>query len=235
VSSEPRELTVDDVDWVVELAARRRERIVEFAPRFWNPAPGARDTHAGFLAGLVQSPTTLALRTDHGFVIAVPGHDRLVIDDMALEDDSLWPTEGDALLRRAATGTPLRVVCPLPEPARRTAVTRLGLSVAGTWWHRDLDPDPTWDGHNDDAPLAVDGADAILVPAPPVYAPGGPVVLVRAVASVSALRAVEQAASRRGSTVSVVSQQPDNRSAADMLESAGYKRTTEFFEGTATS
>jgi len=46
---------------------------------------------------------------------------------------------------------------------------------------------------------------------------------------------VELAARRRGSTVSVVSQQPDNRSAAEMLESAGYKRTTEFFEGTATS
>lgn len=231
---EPRELTTADVDWVVELAARCRERIVRFAPRFWNPAPGARDTHASFLTGLVESPTALSIRTDQGFVIGTPGRDRIVIDDMALEDESLWPTDGDVLLRRAAMSAPLRVVCPLPETARRTAVTRLGLSVAETWWHRDIDPEPTSDGQNEDNRLAVDGADAILVPAPPVYAPGGPVVLVRTVASVAALHAVEQAAGRRGGVVSVVSQQPDDHVTADMLESVGYKRTTEFFEGNVT-
>lgn len=244
-----------DVDWVVGLAAERRERIAGYAPRFWRPAPDARRAHTSFLTGLIQAPGVVGLRTDRGFVIGVPDRGRLVIDDLALEDDSLWSTDGDLLLREVASSGPVRVVCPLPEPARRAAVAELGLSVVETWWHRDLaspqhhseakqvhntGPKQVLDTEatqihdtgpkqvlDAEARVVVDGAAGSVVAAPAVYAPGGPVLLVRTLPAAPALRAIEEAASRRGCVVSVVSMQSDDQ--AERLVSAGYKRTTEFF------
>jgi hypothetical protein len=224
-------MTTADVDWVVDLASRRRQRIVKFAPRFWQPAPGARSAHTSFMTGLIQASEVVSIRTDQGFVVGVPDRGRMVIDDMALEDDALWPTDGDVLLRQAARSGPLRVVCPVPEASRRTAVANLGLSVVETWWHRDLKPDPAPARTSGETRLVVGGAEARLLSAPPVYAPGGPVLLIATVATASALGAIERAARRRGSVVAVVSQQPDDQATADLLKSAGYKRTTDFFEG----
>ena len=187
------------------------------------------------MTGLIQSSKVVSTRTDHGFVIGVPDRGRIVIDDMALEDDALWPTDGDVLLRQAARSGPLRVVCPFPEASRRTAVANLGLSAVETWWHRDLEPDPAPADTSGESRLVVEGAAARLVSAPPVYALGGPVLLITTVATASALGEIERAARRRGSVVAVVSQQPGDQLTADLLKSAGYKRTTDFFEGSVVS
>ena len=48
-----------------------------------------------------------------------------------------------------------------------------------------------------------------------------------------ALRLVEDAAARRGATVSVVTQRPEQRELTDLLESAGYAATTAFCEPVA--
>ncbi|WP_328988466.1 hypothetical protein OG394_19810 [Kribbella sp. NBC_01245] len=255
MTDEPRELAAQDIEWVVDLAARRRQRIAGFAPRFWRPAPDARRVHSEWIGELIRSPDVVSLRTDRGFAIAAPNGNRLVVDDMAV-DDAFWSTDGARLLGEVARRGPLRVVCPVPEPLRRQAVSELGLSVVETWWHRDLDPNPApaESPLGDQPPVPAEsllGAEGVrLVPAPPIYAPGGPVLLVNAVASAAALAELEQAASRRGAVVAVVSQRPDAQhrddqhrddqptadrptvdgSTAVLLRAAGYRPTTEFFE-----
>lgn len=227
-SKSVRPLVQDDLEWVLDLSGARRERIVEFAPRFWRPAPQARQVHASYLRGQIANPEVLSARTDHGFLFASQRGERLDVDDMALDDDGRWPEDGYRLLRTAATAGDLRFVCPVPEPARTQAAVALGMSIGETWWHRDLEPadEPA---PFDEPSLAVDGGIARLVDAPPVYAPGGPVVLTWDVADDAALVAIEQLASVHGATVSVVSQQPDDAKRVELLESIGYKRTTDFF------
>jgi hypothetical protein len=232
-----RRLTRADLDWVVDLAAARRERLVPFAPRFWRRAPDARAVHREFLGGLIDSTDGPAIRTDHGFLFGIPQDGRIVVDDLALPPEASWAVEGDALLRRAAEAGPLRVVCPVPEESRRAAVIALGLEVVESWWHRDLERSADRVGESSepeapgaDARLSVEGAEGRLVTAPPVYAPGGPVLLATSVPSSTALEALERLAARRGAPVAVVSLSPADRAGAQLLSAAGYRRTTDFFE-----
>jgi hypothetical protein len=114
----------------------------------------------------------MAVRSEHGFLFGLPRRgqllvDDMLIDDMALTDDAHWPDEGAALFRHAArTAYPaaLRVVCPVPERPRADAARAVGLTVAESWWHRDLGRQPS-------APAAELGEDCRLVPAPPSTTP----------------------------------------------------------------
>lgn len=221
-----RALTTDDLDWVLDLATARRARIAPFAPRFWNPAPDARSAHARFLGGLILSPDVMSVRSDHCFLFGLPREGHLLVDDMAVEDDACWPEDGTALLRHAGSAGPLRLVCPVPEPARTAAARSLGLAVAESWWHRDLEPSP----HEAATDL---GEGCRLVPAPPVYDPGGPVLLVTKVADAGGLALAERAAAARGATVSVVSQAPADHGLAGLLTAAGYRRTTDYYYSAA--
>jgi hypothetical protein len=228
---ESRPLTSADLAWVVGLASARRAKIVSFAPRFWNPADDARRTHATFLGSLIAEPDVLSIRTDHGFLFGMPRSGALVVDDMAAEGDAFWPLDGEELLRSAGQVGRLRLVCPVPEAPRASAATAVGLSIAESWWHRDLTNVASSAHDWDELGLQVDGAVARLVPAPPVYAPGGPVLLVTSVSDASALSAIEDEAARRGAPVSVVSQDPDDDGLAELLNAAGYRRTTDYYEG----
>jgi hypothetical protein len=241
---EPRPLTLADLDWVTGLAAARRARLVAFAPRFWNPSREARTVHAGFLGGLIGSPDVMAVRSEHGFLFGLPRRGRLfvddmVIDDMVMADDARWPGEGAALLRHAVGATSpaaLRFVCPVHELPRAEAARAVGLTVAESWWHRDLDDRPTTPAAPA-APAAELGQElggelgehCRLVPAPPVYDPGGPVLLVTTVPGAAWLADAERAAAARGATVSVVSQDPADSALAGLLAAAGYRRTTDYY------
>jgi hypothetical protein len=154
-----------------------------------------------------------------------------VVDDMAMERDVFWPLDGEELLRAAGQVGRLRFVCPVPELLRASAATAVGLSVAESWWHRDLMQVSSDLPHEVELGVRVDGAVGCLVAAPPVYAPGGPVLLVTSLTDPAALRVIEDEAARRGAPVSVVSQKPDDQELAELLRFAGYKRTTEFYEG----
>jgi hypothetical protein len=237
---QPRPLTPGDLDWVTDLAAARRARLVPFAPRFWNPSPDARALHAGYLGRLIASPDVTAVRSEHGFLFGLPRRgqlpaDDMIVDDMVLTDDTHWPDEGTALLRyaaRAAHPAAFRFVCPVPEEPRADAARAVGLTVAESWWHRDLDARPASPSAQSApaaAPAAELGEGCRLVPAPPVYDPGGPVLLVTRVPDASALTHAEQAAAARGATVSVVSQDPADGALATLLTKAGYRRTTDYF------
>ena len=227
-----RQLTKSDLTWVVDLAAARRQRIVPFVPRFWNPAPNAGELHLAFLGSLIDSPEVLSIRTDQGFLFGMPRNDLVFVDDMALEDDSNWPTDGQALLLRAGETSRVRFVCPVSEEPRTSTASAVGLVNAESWWHRNLEPATDRSSEAEDPVLIVDGAEGRLVPAPPVYAPGGPVLLVTQVASPDSLTGIERAAARRGACVSVVTHQPGDEHMAELLTSAGYKRTTDYYEGT---
>ena len=233
MSHAPRPLTADDLDWVVETAAARREELAPHAPRFWRPASDATARHRDFLDRLIADPATLTLRTDHGYVMALGDDSRRVVDDMAVAA-AAWPDEGAALLRavQAVTAT-VRFVAPVAEPERRTTALSLGWRPVETWWHRDL-PLVQVRGEGERVELSTVGARGRLVPAPPIYAPGGPVLLVADVETAVALAAIEAEAAERGATVAVVPQRPDDLMRELLLVEAGYQRTTDFLEGTGT-
>jgi hypothetical protein len=232
VTSVPRQLTKSDLTWAVDLASARRERIVPFAPRFWKPAPNARELHAAFLSSLIDSPEVISVRTDKGFLFGMRRNDLVLVDDMALEDDADWPADGQVLLRWAGETGRLRLVCPVPEEPRTSTASAVGLANVESWWHRDLEPAADRLPEVDDPVLIVAEAKGRLVPAPPIYAPGGPVLLVTQVTSPDSLTGIERAAAQRGACVSVVTHQLGDEQLAELLTSAGYKRTTDYYEGT---
>jgi hypothetical protein len=232
VSTDVRPLTADDLDWAVETTRARRELLAAHAPRFWRPAADAAERHRAFLAHLVADPDALTLRTDHAYAVALGDASRRVVDDMVVADGA-WAADGVALLRAVAatTGT-LRLVVPVAERDRRETAEAVGLAPVETWWHRDL-PLVQVRREGGKVRLTTAGAQGHLVPAPPVYDPGGSVLLVTDVDTAGALDAIEADAAERGATVSVVSQRADDLMRELVVVEAGYVRTTVFFETVA--
>lgn len=224
-----RPLTLDDLGWVVELTRLRRERLVPHAPRFWRPAPDAASRHRAFLAHLVADPGAVTLRTEHGYLVGVERAGRLVVDDMAVDPPQHWATEGLRLLEHARGSGLLRFVVPAFERERMDVALDLGLEPAEVWWHRDLEPATGLNVVAEDPAVSVDGAAGQLVPAPPVYDPGGSVLLVTSVESADALTRIQQSAARRGATVAVVAQDPADAATAALLAESGFVLTTYFF------
>lgn len=224
-----RPLTAADLDWVLDLIEPRRRQLAEHAPRFWNPAPTARQLHGRFLGDQLANPELVTLRTDHGFVFAGPRGDGFVIDDFLVDRDDRWPTDGAALVRDAVGNHSVRIVCPVHELGRYRLAKDLGLTVAESWWTHDLDP--VIGAAAGDGQISVDGTAGRLLAAPPVYAPGGPVLILSAVASLESLSAAERQAEAAGSTVAVVPQRADDLDRAQLLSSAGYRRMTDYYDG----
>jgi len=133
-----RPLTLEDLEWVLQVGGHRRERIEGYAPCLWRPAPDARMRHNEFLADQIQNPQVVSVRTDHGFAFAARRGEEFHVDDMALDDDHLWPHDGSALLKAVSQRNDLRFVCPIPEPERRQTAIHLGMIFVESWWHRDL-------------------------------------------------------------------------------------------------
>lgn len=224
-----RPLTHDDLDWVVGLTRTRRERLVPHAPRFWRPAPDAAERHRAFLTHQIADADAVTLRTEHGYLVAVGRADRLVVDDMVVDPPEHWATEGVRLLECAGSHGALRFVVPAVERERMDAALDLGLEPAEVWWHRDLEPATGLNVVVQEPTISIEGASGQLVPSPPVYDPGGPVLLVTSVDSVDALARIQQSAARRGATVAVVSQDPSDSASAALLTESGFVVTTYFF------
>ncbi|MDP3890395.1 hypothetical protein [Nocardioides sp.] len=224
-----RPLTGDDLDWVVALTRERRERLVPLAPRFWRPAADAALRHRAFLTHLVADPDAVTLRTEHGYLVGVERAGRLVVDDMVVDPPEHWATEGVLLLEHARGSGRLRLVVPVSERERMDVAMELGLEPTEVWWHRDLEPATGLNVVVEDPAVTVDGAVGQLVPAPPVYDPGGPVLLVTSAGSADALTRIQQSAARRGATVAVVVQDPADAATAALLADTGFTVTTYFF------
>ena len=162
------------------------------------PRSTRRSGTGTYLEHLIEHPDTSGLRTEHGYLLALDRRDHLLVDDFVVTPDEHWPTEGVALLEHARRRPGrLRVVVPAAEVARLEAVQAVGLTRG-----RDLvaprprgSPSPsTRTGEHPD--IEVDGARGRLVPAPPIYDPGGPVLLVTELESTDALARIEEVAAR---------------------------------------
>lgn len=227
-----RALTASDLDWVLDLIEPRREQLRQHAPHFWNPAPDARELHRRFLGRQIAVPEMVTLRTEHGFVFAGPRDDGFLIDDMMVAPEELWPTEGAELVRAAVGRRAVRIVVPVHERARAGLAESLGLTVTESWWTRELEPVP--DGGSDAQDIqdiSVAGTTGRLLPAPPVYAPGGPVLILGQVSTGEALAAAERQAEAAGAPVAVVPHKAGDQARAALLQEAGYRRTTDYYDG----
>lgn len=174
-----REMTPDDIDWAVEVLARRRAFLVPHAPVYWRPAADASERHREFLTYVITDGGGVGYRTDDGLIIAAPGRQGWTIDDAWVPADR-WSDEGLALwtstLERAGD---VRFVCPVFEPERASFARDRGLVLANSWWHLEVSP------NRGEAELA--GATVTVVPAPPVYDPGGPIMFVSDVLDIDAV------------------------------------------------
>ena len=217
-----------DVDWAVGVLAGRRRRLVSFAPVLWRPAVDAERAHASYLRWVLENGG-LGFRTEAALLVAVPGPDASVVDDAAVPDGT-WSTVGAALwaaLEARAPGEPVRFVCPVPDAERTAFATRSGLARAESWWHRDVP------GHGaaSEAPPHLPGAAVSVVPAPPVYDPGGPVLFVEDVTDEGCLVRAPAEAARLGCPLVVVGQPVTSTSLAAALSGGGYRRHCDFHTG----
>ena len=175
---------------------------------------------------MIEDPSVPAMRTEHAFAVGMRRPGLLLVDDAAAEGADHWAAEGATLLTRLAAGSHVRFVCPVPEPGRAVLAARLGLTCVETWWHRDLP-------HRSARSAVQESRRVRLVPAPPIYAPGGPVLFVAAFRGRCALAEMEEEAAVRGATVSVVTQSAGDGVREELLSSVGYRRTCDFYEGKA--
>lgn len=227
-----RELTAGDLDWVVQRLAVRRAGLVPFAPVYWRPARDAEQVHRRFLESVLAGDG-VGFRTADAVMIAAP--DRAggwTVDDAAVGDGE-WATCGQRLwdaVRAAIGGGRVRFVCPTPEVERRRFAEAQGLWLQTSWWQSTLDPArPAREADRPD----VEGATATLVPAPPIYDPGGPILFVTDVrAPAAALDSAREEAARLGAPVTVVDQPAtDDRLDLALLD-AGFYRHCDFHTGT---
>jgi hypothetical protein len=225
-------LLPEDVDWIVERLAERRQELVTHAPAYWRPASDAEHRHRVFIEALLGDGGAVGLRSHDELMLAQPRGSGWLVDDAAVAEDK-WETDGSdlwAALLDAVSG-PMRWVCPVPEPERRAFVATRGFELAESWWHRDVDvPLAALDAPGQ---VAVVGASARLVQAPPVYAPGGPILFLTDVsgADEALVDAVSQAP-HLGAPVIVVSQAPADSDLGAELTLAGFKRHCDFLEST---
>ena len=224
-------LQPDDVDWIVDRLDDRRERLVAYAPAYWRPAPDAKLRHRIFIEYLLAEAGAVGLRCNDGLLLSQPRGSGWLVDDAVVAEDK-WEADGAELwaaLVDSVSG-PMRWVCPASEPQRRAFVTARGFDLAESWWHREVDVPVT--AVDVAEQVNVVGASARLVQAPPVYAPGGPILFLTAVSRrhVALGSAVTQAP-RLGSPVIVVSQSPGDSELATELTAAGFTHHCDFLEG----
>jgi hypothetical protein len=230
------EMTADDFPWAAQMMQRRRERYAQYSPVFWRPAHGIVELHAGFLGLCSRREGAVALRTRHGFIVSCAQQGRCFVDDFAVDDDSLWPSEGKLLLltawrrARSADQSTLRVVTARRDGAKRNMLIDLGLTVASRWWVKELAPTAPAQPLG---PITLADIAAVLVAAPPVYDPGGPVCLLGALDSSKAALAAERAAAA-GAVLAIVQCEGSDApvpEADPLLEAAGYHNPAEFYQG----
>ena len=202
-----RDLLIEDCEWAAVLMERRRQVYARYSPVFWRPARGVTEGHAAFLAEKVSRGSSVALRTDRGFLIGDLRGAEGLIDDFAVEADDEWARHGTALLFSAwsalASGGAerLRVVTAAADEPKVAVLRASSLEPVEQWWVKPVDPSGT--------PVAsgrVEGSgfSGFLGPAPPVYDPGGPVLLVDRVTDGTRTAAIEEGAVALGAVLVVL-------------------------------
>jgi hypothetical protein len=226
-----RDLLAEDCGWAAQLMERRRQVYARYSPVFWRPARGATEGHASFLVGKVSRGGAVALRADRGFLIGDLRGTEGVIDDFAVEADDDWADDGVALLCSAwpalagGGAERLRVVTAAADEPKVAMLRALSLEPAEQWWVKPVDPagTPAASGRVEGS-----GFSGILGPAPPVYDPGGPVLLVDRVAEGTTAAAIEDGAAAVGAVLAIIpvrvgaEREAELRGAAFTVASAWY-------------
>jgi hypothetical protein len=207
-----RTFEADDARWAAEIMERRRQIYAGFSPVFWRPARGVIGLHARFIRRLAAEDSAVCLRADHGFVIGQARPPECFVDDFALDEAGSWESTGrellDELWRRIASDaiTAVRVVTAKADRAKVAMLEAAGLALAEQWWVKPL---PVRPAGPEAAPGRVSGPgfSGLLGPAPPVYDPGGPVLLVERLDG-DDVEALEEAAMSMGAVLAVVAAPP---------------------------
>lgn len=223
-------VTTEDLDWVVAALGRRRARLVPFGPIFWRPAPDAASLHRNYLGSQLTDGGALAYRTEDSVLMAVPRGDGWLVDDAYVPDeDSNTSRELWNAFDAECHGARVRLVCPVYEEHRAEFARAVGLTVAETWWLREL-PDSTGCPGGVRVPLAE--VDAITVAAPSIYDPGGAVLLLPDAPPIDeVIRAAVDRAFELGCPAVVVNQRADDADLARVLEGEGLRRHCDYLEG----
>ena len=224
--------TVKDLDWIVAVLVRRREPLVQHAPIFWKPAPDAEVNHRDFIAHLLTDGGARAYRTDSSILIAVPRSGGWLVDDASIQGERWAAGDGRELWNAFAAdlhGEDVRLVCPTYERDRAEFAHSVGLAVAESWWLFEV---PGSGGGEAGAQIMVPGADALTVGAPPVYAPPGPILFLRAVMNADlALPEALSAVRDLGCAAIVVNQTVDDDDLARSLAAAGFRQHCDYHTG----
>jgi hypothetical protein len=219
--------------WMAELMARRRSEYESYAPRFWRPAAAVEGQHADFMQSVAAEPNASALRSDHGFILAQRRGDQAFVDDFAVVEPKRWGTDGKDLLfaaweeQRAGGADYVRVVTARLDTPKVELLVGSGLSVGEEWWIKDIE------AAESDAPFGPYEEPfftLLKIPAPPVYDPGGPVLLVPQVKDASRVGEIEDVAARLGCVIAIVPGSPTAASPGSLPE-FGYDLVSQFYDG----
>lgn len=220
-----------DVDWVTACLSERRDALRPFAPVFWRPASNAAERHREFIRYLLTEGGGLAYRTRNSVLLATPGGNGWLVDDLHVRDQC-WTTDGIDLWNALAAdrrGDHVRFVCPTYESDRAQFASNIGLTVAETWWLIELENG----GGETNVTISLPGADAVTVGAPPVYAPPGPMLFLASPEdAATAVPAALDKAPTLGCAGVVVNQAASEQSMAQVLRAAGLRPHCDFFVGT---
>jgi len=233
-----RDMAADDAAWAAEVMERRRRIYARYSPVFWRPAPNAAGLHTRFLARQIASEGTIALRTGHGFIVCQRRNGEGFVDDFAVEDPAAWQREGAALLlataqRLSATGeSAVRVVTAHADRPKADMLASLSLHLAEQWWVAELRPaagEKASYGRRDGA-----GFSGIFAPAPPVYDPGGPVLLADRVHGDARIDSNEREAAALGAVLAVVPAVPGSARAGELAR-GGWEVASDWYLGWPTT
>ncbi len=215
------------------MLGQRRSALVRFAPLFWKPNPDAASAHRAFLEKLLTRGAAVGYRTPTSVLIAAAQAEGWNVDD-AHVPDGRWVDDPDATEMWARfvedhRADRVRMVCPVYEPARADFAAAYGLSVANTWWLREL---PGSEGGTANERVALPGATAVTVSAPPVYAPPGPMLFLPEVADPwQAITPALEVAARRGCAGVVVDHHPGEDALEAALIGAGFRAHCAYYTG----
>ena len=209
-----------DSAWAAELMAERRELYATYSPVFWRPRTGITARHAGFLARQAQDPASVALRTTHGFIIAQRRDHEGFVDDFAVDSGDHWASDGQALLTEAwhrlqsQEVAAMRVVTAQADQPKVQMLLGCGLELVEQWWVLPVRPAPGAEAQRG----RIDGAgfSGLLGPAPPVYDPGGAVLLIERADPGAQPDQIADVAARMGAVLAIVAAQPGGELAREL-------------------
>lgn len=157
-----REANASDLSEIAVLADEKRRFYAQLQPRFWRIAENATESHASFLASVLdRRDAFLLVATDSvggviGFALALrrdpppvydPGGPTCLIDDFWVGVGGSWQEEGRKLLeectkrgRTCWNASQVVVVCGREDLAKGSFLSRLGYTVASEWYVRPLGP-----------------------------------------------------------------------------------------------